>query len=73
MTHQVCLNFELYCILQILHENKILIFLKDVVKKEVEAVLKKRTKVLWQVAMTEVSKNDSDAEENDIEEIKPAD
>ena len=48
-------------------------FLKDVVKKEVEAVLKKRTKVLWQVAMTEVSKNDSDAEENDIEEIKPAD
>ena len=48
-------------------------FLKDVVKKEVEAVLKKRTKVLWQVAMTEVSKNDSDAEENDIEEIKSAD
>ena len=45
-------------------------FFKDVVKKEVEAVLKKRTKVLWQVAMTEVSKNDSDAEENDIEEIK---
>ena len=48
-------------------------FLKDVVKKEVEAVLKKRTKVLWQVAMTEVGKNDSDAEENDIEEIKSAD
>ena len=36
-------------------------------------MLKKRTKVLWQVAMTEVSKNDSDAEENDIEEIKSAD
>ena len=33
-------------------------------------MLKKRTKVLWQVAMKEATKNDYDSEENNIEEIK---
>ena len=33
-------------------------------------MLKKRTKVLWQVAMIEANKNDSDTEENNTEEIK---